>query len=104
VVPISNPQPTTGAVSQVANSYNFVAIGDSLTAQWSTIPVPWPSRLTTNDPKLHLISNAGVPGDTTAKVSGHSTTGMLNRFASDVLNKSPDLVFIMGGTNDLGLI
>jgi acyl-CoA thioesterase I len=54
----------------------------------------WPSRLATQDPYLRLLHNAGVPGDLTA--------GMRSRLSSDVLAYKPDVVFVMGGTNDIG--
>lgn len=41
--------------------------------------------------RLEII-NKGINGDT--------TSGMLVRFNEDVLQNSPDIVFIMGGTND----
>jgi lysophospholipase L1-like esterase len=72
--------------------YTFVAIGDSLTA-WPT-ESPWPDRLDKGDANLQILNNAGVPGDTTADMRG--------RFDRDVLAYKPNVVFILGGTNDLG--
>jgi lysophospholipase L1-like esterase len=73
--------------------HKFVALGDSLTA-WPA-GNPWPSRLDAMDPALKLIKNTGIPGNTTAQ--------MRSRFAADVLPYSPSVLFILGGTNDLGL-
>lgn len=70
----------------------FVAMGDSLTA-WPS-DNPWPARLDKGDANLRILHNAGVPGDTTADMRG--------RFDRDVLAYKPNVVFIMGGTNDLG--
>jgi lysophospholipase L1-like esterase len=70
----------------------FVALGDSLTA-WPDIP--WPSRLDAEDAVLRLIHNAGVPGNTTAE--------MRARLTKDVYDYNPNVVFVLGGTNDLGL-
>ncbi len=70
----------------------FVAMGDSLTA-WPS-DNPWPARLDKGDANLRILNNAGVPGDTTADMRG--------RFDRDVLAYKPNVVFIMGGTNDLG--
>jgi lysophospholipase L1-like esterase len=43
---------------------------------------------------MALIRNAGIPGDTT----GH----MLYRLNRDVLDLHPDVLFVLGGTNDVG--
>jgi lysophospholipase L1-like esterase len=79
----------------------FVALGDSLTA-WAFAPgswyvhrsAAWPSVLSTMDPALTLLHNAGVPGNTTAQ--------MVARFRADVLAYHPDLLIVLGGTNDVG--
>ena len=88
-VPTDPPVPKTPAPVKV---YTFVAMGDSLTA-WPS-DNPWPERLDKGDANLRILHNAGVPGDTTAE--------MRARFDSDVLGYKPNVVFIMGGTNDLG--
>jgi acyl-CoA thioesterase I len=72
--------------------YTFVAMGDSLTA-WPP-EGPWPGRLDKGDANLKILNNAGVPGDTTGQ--------MRSRFNGDVLAYKPNVVFILGGTNDLG--
>src|ERR1035437_4253635 len=105
---------TNGASAQQGpppSVYTFVALGDSLTA-WPCDPVtfgcvdsnpwgsyrftgdPWPTYLTTGDPSLKLLHNAGVPAET--------TTQILSRFQSDVATLNPDILFILGGTNDTG--
>jgi lysophospholipase L1-like esterase len=81
--------PTKPATPKV---YKYVALGDSLTA-WPSDGA-WPARLDSVDSRLTLLRNSGVPGDTTAM--------MLARFDRDVLAYHPQLLFIMGGTNDLG--
>jgi lysophospholipase L1-like esterase len=87
VAPTKAPtKPTTPKV------YKFVALGDSLTA-WPSGGA-WPARLDAEDAHLTLLHNSGVPGDTTAM--------MLARFDRDVLAYKPSVLFIMGGTNDLG--
>lgn len=90
--------------------YTFVALGDSLTA-WPCDPVtfgcvdsnpwgsyrftgtPWPTYLTTDDPNLKLLHNAGYPAQTTAY--------MLAQEPGVLSNYHPDVLFILGGTNDL---
>jgi lysophospholipase L1-like esterase len=74
--------------------YTFVALGDSLTSGYGDPGPSWPSRLDSQDPYLRLLHNAGVPGDLTAD--------MRNRLSSDVLAYKPDVLFVMGGTNDIG--
>jgi lysophospholipase L1-like esterase len=61
-------------------------MGDSITA-WG-----WPEKLAAMDPGISLLANAGV--------GGNSTVQMLARFDGDVLAYRPELVTIMGGTND----
>jgi acyl-CoA thioesterase I len=86
VIPTKRPPP------KPKQPRNFVALGDSLTAWPNT---PWPSRLDAEDPLLHLVHNAGVPANTTSE--------MRARLSSDVYAYNPDVVFVLGGTNDLGL-
>ncbi len=99
--PSPSPSPTAGQTNApkkaavkpaVHKVYTFVALGDSLTA-WPT-DGPWPTRLDAEDANLRLVHNAGVPGDTTAE--------MLARLNGDVFAYKPQVLFIMGGTNDLG--
>jgi acyl-CoA thioesterase-1 len=91
-VPTASPVPTPAPKKSTAplRVYRFVALGDSLTA-WPADP--WPSRLDAVDPQLKLIRNAGVPGNVTAQ--------MRARLSSDVLAYKPDVLFVMGGTNDI---
>jgi len=87
--PTKMPAPGPAVAAKV---YTFVALGDSLTA-WPS-DASWPTRLDAEDANLRLVNNAGVPGDTTAD--------MLARLNSDVFAYKPEVLFIMGGTNDLG--
>ncbi len=89
-VPTKPPAPVKAPVP--ARIYTFVAMGDSLTA-WPS-DSPWPDRLDKVDANLRMLNNAGVPGDTTGDMRG--------RFDRDVLAYKPNVVFILGGTNDLG--
>jgi lysophospholipase L1-like esterase len=86
------PAPTKKPAPKPITVRTFVALGDSLTAWPATNP--WPSRLDAQDPYLRLVKNAGVPGNTTGQ--------MRSRFTSDVLHYHPGVVFVLGGTNDLG--
>jgi lysophospholipase L1-like esterase len=93
----SSPKPKPKAPAKKATPKpvvvrTFVALGDSLTAWPDT---PWPTRLDAEDPALRLIHNAGVPGNTTAQ--------MRARLTSDVYDYKPNVLFVLGGTNDLGL-
>jgi lysophospholipase L1-like esterase len=82
-------------------SGRFVVLGDSLSA-WAFDPGSrihsadgvWPSLLAAQDPLLSLANNAGVPGNTTGQ--------MLARLQRDVLDYDPDILFVLGGTNDVG--
>jgi lysophospholipase L1-like esterase len=77
----------------------FAVLGDSLSA-WVVEPGSyrastrgsWPDRLEALDPELTLVRNAGVPGDLTYQ--------MLPRIGN-TLGSRPDVLFILGGTNDV---
>ena len=86
------PKPTVTPKKTVPRVYSFVTLGDSLTA-WP-VGDPWPTRLDAEDARLHLAHNAGVPGDL--------VSDMLARLQRDVFDHNPDVLFILGGTNDIG--
>jgi acyl-CoA thioesterase-1 len=70
----------------------IICFGDSLTyGTGAGEGMDYPSQLSKMIAKS--VINAGVPGDTTARAS--------RRLESDVLSKSPDLVLITLGGNDL---
>lgn len=92
--PVPTPTPTKAPKPTPRKVYTFVALGDSLTSGYGDSGPSWPSRLDTQDPYLRLLHNAGVPGDL--------TSGMRSRLSSDVVAYKPDVVFVMGGTNDIG--
>ena len=70
----------------------IICFGDSLTFGTGAAPgMDFPSQL--SKMILKPVINAGVPGDTTARA--------LKRLQRDVLSKSPDLVLITLGGNDL---
>ena len=90
--PAASLTPAPTKVVAPARAYTFVALGDSLTA-WPANE-PWPVRLDAEDARLRMVNNAGVPGDLTSE--------MLARLDSDVLAYKPDVLFVLGGTNDVG--
>jgi lysophospholipase L1-like esterase len=90
--PKPKPLPTKKPAAKPPKVRTFVALGDSLTAWPDT---PWPSRLDSADTLLKLVNNAGVPGNTTEQ--------MRVRMTADVYAYNPDVLFVLGGTNDLGL-
>ncbi|MGD2184876.1 MAG: GDSL-type esterase/lipase family protein [Desulfobacterales bacterium] len=70
----------------------LVCHGDSLT-EGSDLNAQsvWPLLV---ESRLHIkVINSGIGGDTTG--------GLLSRFYHDVIQRHPDYVLIMGGTNDL---
>ena len=70
----------------------IVCHGDSLTEGADLNPnYTWP-LLVENQVKVKII-NSGIGGDTSG--------GMLGRFYQDVVRHHPEMVLIMGGTNDL---
>ena len=95
VLPVPSPSPTPSVTPKPkptpAPPLRFVTLGDSLTA-WP-VGSPWPTRVDSLDGRLHLAHNAGVPGDTTAQ--------MLARFTRDVADYAPQVLFVLGGTNDM---
>lgn len=71
---------------------NYIFIGDSLTYGYGVSKKDnWVTQL-----KNNLNGNILNKG-----VNGNTTTDMLFRFTEDVISNNPNLVFIMGGTNDL---
>jgi lysophospholipase L1-like esterase len=94
--PTRLPAPTTKPTLQPTKTpipgKTYVTLGDSLTA-WP-IPDPWPVLLDRVDTRLRLVHNAGVPGDVTGQ--------MLSRLDTDVFAYKPNVLFILGGTNDVG--
>ena len=68
--------------------YAVYCIGDSLTAAGY-----YETELAALLGSQFTVVNKGINGDT--------TSGMLNRFTTDVLNHDPDFVVIWGGVNDI---
>jgi lysophospholipase L1-like esterase len=94
------PLVPVATVAPVRTTRTFVALGDSLTA-WAWDPGTrctsadtWPSVLATLDSDLVLLRNAGVPGNRSWQMAA--------RFGRDVLAYHPDLLFVLGGANDIG--
>ena len=92
--PTPTPPPTKAPVKATPRVYTFVALGDSLTSGYNDPGPAWPPRLDALDANLRLVNNAGKPGDL--------TSGMLSRLSSYVFYYSPNVLFVLGGTNDLG--
>jgi lysophospholipase L1-like esterase len=90
--PLPTPVPTKKPAPKPVRVRTFVALGDSLTA-WPAYN-PWPTRLDAQDSVLRLVKNAGVPGNTTSQ--------MRARLARDVYPYKPEVLLVLGGTNDLG--
>ena len=93
-----------------------VFIGDSITWQWGTTPReiakskivipldPLPSFLTDKGDNVLVTWHPGFftsNGYIDKGVSGETTQQMLGRYQKDVLDQNPQVVVIMGGTNDL---
>lgn len=70
----------------------IVCIGDSLTYGYGVEQLNSWVHLVQERTKLNII-NKGTNGDMTAS--------MLNRFDIDVISRKPDMVFMMGGSNDI---
>lgn len=69
----------------MADALKIVFFGDSITAGW----------------KLWGNLNTHLPNEVNEGVSGNTTPMMLARIQSDVLDKHPAIVVLLGGTNDL---
>jgi len=91
--PTINPTPAP-PTKLVVPIYTFVALGDSLTSGYGDPGPAWPVRLDAEDANLRLVHNSGVVGDRTAD--------MWYRINKDVFAYNPNVLFILGGTNDLG--
>lgn len=89
--PAATPKPKPTPYN--GKKYTFVALGDSLTSGYGIVAPAWPVRLDKSDVRLTLAHNAGIPGNVTSQ--------MLARLDHDVFAYKPDVVLVMGGTNDL---
>ena len=93
-----------------------IFIGDSITWQWARtsrtdnksnilIPLdPLPSYMTLSGDNVITRFHPGFftgNGYLDKGVSGQNTTQMLTRFQEDIIDLNPQVVVIMGGTNDL---
>lgn len=76
-----------------SNNVDMILFGDSLTFGFG-VPKKesWSYKLQERFNDITIL-NKGINGDT--------TSSMLTRFYRDVISKSPNKIFIMGGTNDL---
>ena len=98
------------------NRIKAIFIGDSITWQWATIdrsiaqsslliPIdPLPSYMTVSGSNVIVDFHPGFftgNGYLDKGVSGQNTTQMLTRFQKDIVALNPQVVVIMGGTNDL---
>ena len=87
--------------SQLRNP-DIICFGDSLTVGYQSPTDENPEYRETpyGDYLQHFLGqNHWV---VTSGLNGELTTGMVNRFRRDVLERSPRFVIILGGTNDLG--
>src|SRR6056297_2521292 len=74
------------------NKLKIICIGDSLTYGYRVKRSKTWINLSQKELKIN-IENKGISGDTTG--------GMLARFREDVILEKPNIVFIMGGSNDI---
>jgi len=98
--------------SKRRKTFVFMAFGDSLTVGYQSPteedempePVPYTGFLKTKTEKMLTERKArGLSVEFVNRgINGELTEGMTNRFASDVLELHPDVVTILGGSNDLG--
>lgn len=92
------PSGTYASIKAARPGGRFVALGDSITSAATdninqTLGESWPLYASViSQQRLHMVRNAGVFGD--------RTSNMLARFSSDVTPYAPNIVVIMGGTND----
>lgn len=76
----------------MSNHLDILFFGDSLTFGYGVSKENSWVYKTSHELELNYI-NKGKNGDT--------TSSMLSRYSSDVLQNKPSIIFIMGGTNDL---
>jgi lysophospholipase L1-like esterase len=73
----------------------LIAFGDSLTAGYQTgIETPYTDYMKPLLGNEWVLENMGINGELTSQ--------MLERFERDVIRHKPDVVVILGGTNDIG--
>jgi lysophospholipase L1-like esterase len=96
----------------MAREIVFVAFGDSLTVGFQSPilgdefprPTPYTEFLQVRMRKMPGADSAGAPNVKFLNmgVVGELTEDMLDRFDQDVVKVEPDVVIILGGSNDLG--
>lgn len=81
-------------IPPVAAAPTVVFMGDSITQFWETGVLPdHPTASPTLEQRFQGATDVGIAGQTTDQ--------MLARFDSDVISHHPDIVIILGGTNDM---
>ena len=71
----------------------IVCMGDSLTYGYGVKrAAAWPALVSHMLEDVEMV-NRGISGDT--------TSGMMSRFEKDVLGEKPQMMFLMGGSNDI---
>jgi lysophospholipase L1-like esterase len=85
-------RPTAPSVGYLSGGKNIICFGDSLTfGTGAPEKMSYPAQL--SQILKRPVANAGVPGDTTASA--------LSRLQKDVLERSPGIVLLTLGGNDL---
>jgi lysophospholipase L1-like esterase len=98
-LPAATQAPLIQDLTPPGKPRRFVVLGDSLSywafPQSSSRPsaAAWPYVLDSLASDLVLVHNSSVPGNTTSQ--------MLARLKRDVFAYHPDVLFILGGTNDV---
>ena len=90
-------------MSQRERPFKIVCFGDSLTLGYlsPTRDSPFPDSIPYGN---YLRDRLGDRGQVLVRgVCGETTEDMRRRFQADVLHHVPDIVIILGGTNDLGV-
>jgi acyl-CoA thioesterase-1 len=87
------PTPIPQEVPLQQGGPTVVFMGDSITQYWGGGSPAYPT----------IPITTLVPGAIDEGIAGQVTEQMQQRFATDVLAKNPNVVVILGGTNDLAL-
>lgn len=88
--------------TRLSMTMNIICFGDSLTVGYQSPTAEVPYYHATPYGEL-LQAWLGEKGTVSIRgVNGEMTSEMVRRFSWDVLESQPDMVIILGGTNDLG--
>lgn len=97
------PAPTTTAVPapETVDRFEIIAIGDSQTSDDRPFRPAWPNLLEGIGGDELAVENAAIGGTLLAAATTPHNTASMQETLDTALSRNPDVVVIIGGTNDM---